>query len=200
MRFDAAIRTILTFYAALIGFGLRHILEIPGPLAIGQYKLSFFLMAIFLFLRFLLGAGNHLWVEYVWNYRNPKQPGPKIYLFFGLDLGFITMFGIFATIFGYVTNPDGVFSVTFLFLSVVIVWGLADLLLRWWLGSMPWGHWHWWLVLNAIQLLVLFLIWHNLSDSNLRMSWWAIVSFLSLIVDCWIQFRQLHRLPAELIN
>jgi hypothetical protein len=63
-RYEQSIRVITTFFAALLGFGLKKLLDAEGfdpPNA----QWPCFLMSVFLFLRFLLGTNNHMWVEFV---------------------------------------------------------------------------------------------------------------------------------------
>jgi hypothetical protein len=56
MRFENCVRSILAFFAALIGFGLKHILD-ADPKAYGDivaHRWQYFLVAVLCFLDFLL--------------------------------------------------------------------------------------------------------------------------------------------------
>jgi hypothetical protein len=66
MRFENCVRSILAFFAALIGFGLKHILD-ADPKAYGDivaHRWQYFLVAVLLFLRFFIGSANHLWLRH----------------------------------------------------------------------------------------------------------------------------------------
>jgi hypothetical protein len=57
MRFENCVRSILAFFAALIGFGLKHILD-ADPKAYGDivaHRWQYFLVAVLLFLIFFIG-------------------------------------------------------------------------------------------------------------------------------------------------
>src|SRR5437879_4207317 len=62
-RYDQSIRVITAFFAALLGFGLKNLLDnkslpsdMPAPC---------FILSVLLFLRFILGSANHYWYDYV---------------------------------------------------------------------------------------------------------------------------------------
>jgi hypothetical protein len=66
-RYEPSIRAVTVFFAAVLGFGLKHLLDTDytqKTADIYTYKWLFFLVAVFIFLRFLTGSANHLWLEY----------------------------------------------------------------------------------------------------------------------------------------
>lgn len=73
-RYKESIRVFTVFFAAVLGFGLKHLLDLHTKLAKQPveifshnwvpYKWLFFLVATFIFLRFLTASANLLWFEY----------------------------------------------------------------------------------------------------------------------------------------
>jgi hypothetical protein len=203
MRFESALRIALTFYATLVSFGLRHILDISAddPRTIGNYKWYFFFSALFLFSRFLLGAANHLWVEHIWRNRDLEHEIPKpAYFFFGLDLGFITMFGCFATLLAYLKTANEIFLVAIVFLLVVIGWGFLDQILRDYRKFKSALDWGFWLKINCFHLVFIAVAWALQLQDSLKPAAWIILtvaSTVSLVWDCAAQLQCLGALPVE---
>jgi hypothetical protein len=52
MRYETSIRSASQFFAALIGFNLKHILDAKPETGIGSHKIFFLCLSVFLFLRF----------------------------------------------------------------------------------------------------------------------------------------------------
>jgi len=197
MRFEPGSRVALTFYATLIGFGLRHILDIRGPNTIGHYKWLFFFVAIFLFLRFLLGAANHLWVEYVFPYPMTVQIPKAVYFFVRWDLAFMTTFGCFATVIAYVSTANRIFLLAIVFLAVVFFWGLFDKLLHSIVGLPSKGNWGAWLAIDLGHLVSFAVVWAIQFKPEWQTFAWILITFLSfvaLVLDCWVQLNELGRL------
>src|SRR4051794_9994756 len=62
-RYDQSVRVITAFFAALLGFGLKNLLDgrnlpqdVAGPC---------FVLSAILFLRFLIGSANHYWHDFL---------------------------------------------------------------------------------------------------------------------------------------
>ncbi len=60
-RYEQSIRTITAFFAVLLGFGIKKLLD--SGVELGGDKWPCFILSVLLFLRYLLGSANHLWLE-----------------------------------------------------------------------------------------------------------------------------------------
>jgi hypothetical protein len=114
---DQSVRVLTTFFAALIGFGLKHLLDSPIP-GVGWLA---FLLAIVVFLRFLTGSANHLWREHV-------KAGVEAcdHWLYALDLGFLVIFGVIALAICYARTAEGFFLMSAVLLLTALGWGGLD--------------------------------------------------------------------------
>jgi hypothetical protein len=149
--YEQIIRVTTAFFSALIGFGLKHLLDIrpedAGDFARDQWPC--FILAVLLFLRFLLGSANHLWFEYV---RKPPQrvhPGLLVW-----DLTFVILFGILASVICYSNTVIQFLFWSLTLLGVAIFWNIFDPFVRWLVDLRAAGNWTGpWLGINALQAI-----------------------------------------------
>jgi hypothetical protein len=165
-RYLESIRVVTTLFAAILGFGLNHILEAehtePARSVIAHHRWGFFLIALFIFLRFLTGSANHLWLEYV---KDPRVDRPRFGLnpddiLFTVDLAWLTLFGCLGVAMCYAKNEDTFFLLTSGLLTAALIWSLLDWFFRrrqWRLEIGNWGPT--WIVLNLIHLFVVLAAW-----------------------------------------
>jgi hypothetical protein len=95
-RYEPVARVVTAFFAALIGFGIKNLLDVPAhPNKLLPFRIPCFLIAVLLFLRYLTGSASHLWLEYI-KHDDPKRPW-----FFAFDIGFLILFGMIALMICY---------------------------------------------------------------------------------------------------
>src|SRR5690349_13876561 len=93
-KFETSTRAASQFFAAFIGFSLKHILDARPDTAIGENRFFFLCVSVFLFLRFFFGSANHLWLVYGVEQERQRLRYPNLH--FVKDLLFLTGFGIMA--------------------------------------------------------------------------------------------------------
>jgi hypothetical protein len=94
-RYDQTIRVFTVFFSALMGFGLKHLLD---DLNFDQdhggiNRWPCFILGILLFLRFLLGSANHPWLQYSSNAPNTEARWSLL-----RDFCWLTILGILALV------------------------------------------------------------------------------------------------------
>jgi hypothetical protein len=166
LRYKQSITVVTLFFAALLGFGLNHILETehtePDRSVIAHHRWGFFFVAVFIFLRYLTGSANHLWLEYV---KYPRVPRTRFGLnqddiLFTWDLAWLTLFGCFGVAMCYSKNENTFFFLTALLLSAALIWSLSDVFFRWLEWRSEIGDWApTWIVLNLFQLSAVIWVW-----------------------------------------
>ena len=216
-RYEKSITVVTLFFAAILGFGLNHILEaehIKPHGIIADHRWGFFLVAVLIFLRFLTGSANHLWLEYV---KYPRVPRFRFRLnlddvLFTWDLAWLTVFGCLGVAICYAKNENTFFLLTALLLAAALIWSLLD----WEFRRRRWrseiGNWApTWITLNVIQLVVVLWCW-LLGFLGSLLGYWLtalvmdralslrllIVGFVSaavLAVDFYEQLKQLAKPP-----
>jgi hypothetical protein len=165
-RYDPSIRAFTVFFAAVLGFGLKNLLD--------QGRWLFFLVATFIFLRFLTAAANNLWLEHL---KYERDPQPQDFL---VVVGFfwITVFGCFGAYLCYADAPTEFFRRACALLSVTLVG--SGLQWLWFLcgRSNPIGHWGgWFSLVNFVQLAAVVVYW---STGVLGLTWGIRLSFLAV--------------------
>ena len=162
-RYESAIRTVGAFFAVLLGFGLKRLLDSADPAFEplgGQYLC--FLLCVLLFLRFLLGSSNHMWFEFVrpdLKTDSTWQSRPWLVM---NDFAFLIVFGIVCMAMCYsaqIAQTVGApHLATFLgfnamLAAIAIAWGLA------YEAKVPGGHWAFWVGINGVHLASVLIAW-----------------------------------------
>jgi hypothetical protein len=181
-RYLQSITVVTLFFAALLGFGLNHILEAEhtekGSI-IAHHRWEFFFVAVFIFVRFLTGSANHLWLEYVKNPREDPETWFGLnqdYILFTVDLATLTIFGCLGVAMCYSENENTFFIYTASLLGTALFWSVLD-----WYRRRHWreeiGNWSPpWIWLNLIQLYAVIWVWKP---------WWVL---LSIFLQPWHQY------------
>lgn len=106
-RYENSIRVITAFFGVLLGFGLKRLLD-ANEFEPNYAKTPCFLLAVFLFLRLLLGSANHMWYEYVLpdaqNNSNLKGELVGKLKYMPSDFIFLILFGLIGISICYSTN------------------------------------------------------------------------------------------------
>jgi hypothetical protein len=150
-QYEQSVRIITAFFAAVVGFGLKHILDGGGPASISNHKWAFFIVTTLLFLRYLLGSANHLWVEHV-----KSAPTPRTKLLIWKDVGFLLIFGYLAATMCFAVSSSQFYLSGIYLILASITWSIIEAprwLIRWRCNRDSVGMW-WiaWLLLNVLHL------------------------------------------------
>jgi hypothetical protein len=127
MRYDGTIRVVIAFCAALIGFGLKQLLDLKTGHPLFDYRLVCFIIAVLLYLRFLTGSASHLWLEHV------HANGPSAVLFFA-DIAALVTFGILASLISYAEDVYWFLGYGIVLLGTAILWAIVTTILHRWVG------------------------------------------------------------------
>jgi len=153
-RYLQSITVVTLFFAALLGFGLNHLLETEhtekGSI-IADHRWGFFFVAVFIFLRFLTGSANHLWLEYVSDPRDDRLKMDDV--LFTWDLAWLTLLGCLGVAMCYSKEGYTFFIYTASLLLAALIWSILDWDFR--RRQWRWAIGDWaptWILLNAIQL------------------------------------------------
>jgi len=155
-RYEQATRVITAFFSALLGLGLKNLLD---PKAFGPANAGWpcFLMSVFLFLRFLLGSNNHMWFEFV----RPDRTDPSTFSVSRFrifnDFFSLVILGLVGVAICYSTTVDEFLNRNLLLTGLGVVWVLLYILVEWvkktpsgrW--KRPAGKWDYWLLINLTQ-------------------------------------------------
>lgn len=190
MRYETSVRSASQFFAALIGFSLKHILDAKPDTGVGSHKIFFLCISVFLFLRFFFGSANHLSEVYA-------KDNTRKDLLFCKDLLFLTAFGIVAASISSNDEIPAYFYWCFGLVTGALVWNVLHLIIGVPAGSRKWGLW---LIPNAVQALFFFLAVGGLHrESQVSLSpeswfWWVIfgVNLGCLILDMLITLRNVN--------
>ena len=150
--FEPTIRAVTAFFAALIGFDLKHLLDLQPPHPLAPHTVPCFLIAIFLFLRFITGSANHLYVEHV-------KAQTKSFLLFGIDIAFIVIFGIVASFISYARNLTWFFGLSAAFLFSAIIWGFVNNAISSRIHHPDRGNWRAWRYINLVHGFIFGVAW-----------------------------------------
>ena len=197
---EPSIRAATIFFAALVGFGLKHLLDVTQWRApeIYPHKLICFVLAVVLFLRFLLGSANHLWHEH-------SRPGREIRTGqLGFDLAALSIFGIIAVCICYAETLAGFFWGSVLLIGTACAWSMVDVGLKQWCSR---GHGRWWQVwlpINVFQGAVLGLVaWRTPEMGSLWFGYpcWYYILGLTHLLCLAVDFAfQMHMLKGTADN
>ena len=133
-RYEQTTRVVTAFYAVLLGFGLKHLLDNDG---LQDDRWLYLILASLFFLRFLLGSANHLWIEYV--RPDPVQISEKTLLF---DVFLLMAFGVIGLIICYQSDSIG-FLTWNAVLGVLALAGATVYAVRGARAGRPWSFWLW---------------------------------------------------------
>lgn len=190
---EPGIRVITVFFAALVGFGLKHLADTTMCSApeIYPHRATCFVLAVLLFLRFLLGSANHLWYQYV-------RCLPKVKTWqLGIDLVALTGYGLIAVRICYTKTLAEFLSWSVGLLIAACIWFLIDLVL-----TDQVKRWPVWLIINLAQIS--FLLWvtcrmTEMGDLCPGYAWWKVillpVYFACLVCDFFFQMHVLKPKP-----
>ena len=158
------------------------------------YKWLFFLVAAFIFLRFLSGSANNLWLE---NQKYERARKPKDDRLILVGFFWITLFGSLGAYLCYAGGPLQFFWRAFFLLSATVVGSTLQWLAYAFGWTSPIGRWgDWWTLVNGTQLAAVVVLWQTdvLGSSwSTRLSILAIVSGVILIVDFYWQLKQVAK-------
>jgi hypothetical protein len=173
-RYESSIRIVTVFFAAVLGFGLKHLLDLPThfaktPVEICNYKWVayrwlFFLVATFIFLRLLTASANYCWLEYL-KYERPYHPRDDLLIIGGFS--WLTIFGCFGAYLCYADTPSQFFWRASYLLTATFVASVLQVLValfssitsRWISWTTPVGRWVWgWFVVNTFQLAAVLVL------------------------------------------
>lgn len=194
---EPTIRVVTAFFAALTGFGLKHILDLKAGESLHEYQVPCFLIATLLFLRFLTGSANHLWVEHV-------QPADSKDLFFALDIIFLLIFGIFASFISYSSDVAEFLRLSGILLLVSIVWSVVSAVIARCVDSNSVGRWWPWLIMNSFGLLVFSVASCYAPEANGQSDYiiqmWGVfgVSAFLFLADFNLQLENIRKVGKEL--
>jgi hypothetical protein len=199
-RYTESIRVFTVFFAAVLGFGLKRLLDQGPP----SYKWLFFLVATFIFLRFLTSAANHLWLEYQ---RDDRDYGFLDDLFVMVLFSWLTVFGVLGAYLCYADKPPQFFWRATILL--IAAFAASVIQVGWFGGTWIWkkikqggqrerqtGQWVWgWFVGNTFQLACVVVLMKGCFGGTwgARLVFLAIISAFVLICDFYWQLSQLTR-------
>jgi len=162
-RYEQAIRVITAFFAFLLGFGLKRLLDhdmFTPPSA----QWPCFFLSVFLFLRLLLGSGNHMWYEFV--RPDLKQEcefsAPRLQVL--NDFLFLVVFGLIGVSMCYTDRLDRFLILNMLLTGIGFTWVLiyrAVSSIRQSSGktAVPQGKWGYWGMVNFLQFVLVAMVW-----------------------------------------
>ena len=165
-RYEQSIRVMTTFFAALLTLGLKKILDGP-PLVFGIDTWPCFFLSVFIFLRFLLGSSNHMWVEFVNVDRDSPAlpttgvPHPARII---SDFVFLLALGLIGFAMCSAADLRTFFNLNIALLGMALCWSVFYRLIAY--GKTPFSTkpleekttWNFWLYINALQLLAVLSI------------------------------------------
>lgn len=184
MPLEPITRTVLTLFAAIIGFGLKKIIEenaIDSNFGVDNWII--FLITLSLSVRFFIDSAVHTSVEYTQNNHTPS-----IINFIFEMLGLITL-GTLIAFLCYADSPEVYLKLSLLFFGLTIAWWVIE----WIFWSMPIGLF--WLIINLVHLAVYAVAFFEVlrtSDGIISAWYWYGILFASivlLILDLYLQLK-----------
>ncbi len=161
-RYEQSIRAITAFFAVLLGFGLKRLLDAEAfdpPNA----RWPCFLMSVFLFLRFLLGSNNHMWVEFVYPDRDEKNVREANSGRVLNDFLFLVVFGLIGMAICYSATLYAFLIRNLVLTGLGFFWVVGYALIG--KGKGKWIYWGW---VNSAQFLLVLICLRPLG----RFPWW----------------------------
>lgn len=186
---NALVRVVTAFFAALIGFGLKHLLDLETDHPLFEYRLVCFIIAVLLFLRFLSGSASHLWLEHI------HTDGRSVNLFLA-DIAFLVIFGILASQISYAQDVRWILEFSIILVGTAIVWAIVVSILHKLANTIsvaPWGYL--WVPLNIVHCLVfaaaLWYVSTEPSASGIQNMLWGVAAFglIAVGIDLYWQIR-----------
>jgi hypothetical protein len=159
-RYEQSTRVITAFFSVLLGFGLKNLLD-PKALDAANARWPCFLMSVFLFLRFLLGSSNHMWLEFV-HPDDTKVDGTvtefNVSRFQILkDFFFLVIFGLVGMTICYSTTVEEFLNGNLRLTGIALVWVFINLVIGCF-REMPPGKWSYWLWVNLAQFFSILVV------------------------------------------
>lgn len=161
-RYEQSIRVITAFFAVLLGFGLKKLLdnEIFQP---ENARWPCFIMSVFLFLRFLLGSNNHMWFEFVRQdlAQNSAFKAPRTQIL--NDFLFLVLFGLIGMAICYSKNLTQFLELNLLLTGIGLIWVILYAVIGCFRmkrqGTIPRGTWSYWGWVNLAQFTAVLMIY-----------------------------------------
>ena len=163
-RYEQATRVITAFFAVLLGFGLKKLLD-QEEFTPANAQWPCFFMSVLLFLRFLLGSSNHMWFEFV----RPDISQTSTFTASGIrilnDFIFLVVFGLIGVAICYSTTLDEFLKLNLLLTGVALIWVVVYAAIfksrkRTREDAIPEGEWGYWWWINLLQFSVVFAVLH----------------------------------------
>lgn len=155
--YEPTVRVLTVFFSALLGMGLKHLLgEGAQTDAFGEDRWPAFILALLLFLRFLIGTANHMTLEF-----SEKGLNGSSKWFLVRHASALVLFGVLALNICY-SNFLGDFLVaTMWFCGAAAAFNGFDYLLERRRVFKPEGDWlPEWFVQNGIQIESAIIAWY----------------------------------------
>lgn len=184
MPLEPITRVVLTLFAAIIGFGLKKIIEenaIDSNFGVDNWII--FLITLSLSVRFFIDSAVHTAVQYVQN-----NPAPNI-LNFIYDMLLLITLGTLIAFLCYADSPEVYLKLSILFFGLVIAWWAIE----WIFWSLPIGLY--WIIINLAHLAVYVVVFLKVSGSGdgiiSAWYWYGILSasIVFLILDLYLQLK-----------
>jgi hypothetical protein len=131
-RYEQSIRVVTTFFSVLLGFGIKRLLDAAtGTPAAGttlehplftpaSAAVPCLVMIVCVFLRFLLGSNNHMWLEYVLPDAKENKTASRVRLL--VDFAFVGVFGVLGLWTCYSPELDTFLLRSIELLAVALAW------------------------------------------------------------------------------
>lgn len=183
--YKESVKTVCWLFTLLVGLALQRIIEGDSPL--GSYRWPCFVLGVFLFLRYLLGSANHLWITYCTkDGAASARFGRAVF-----DFASLGVFGSMAVLISQ--SPDMMKFVEYnlYLIGLASLWCLFDAVLSVcysdWHGIGDWFKkgWGFFLLINIGQGLLLFQfvwVWPRLDNPAAASPGWSLAVCLLVIL------------------
>jgi hypothetical protein len=163
-NFESISRPAIAFYAALVGFGLKRILDIKDH---PDLTTPWFLIGVALFLRFLTGSSLHLTLT-------NKSSSTKKWLSFCFDLLFLMAFGVLASLAAsssllpeFFHRCAALTALAVVWFVISFVWNFSRRTLE---NILPWWPW---MVINLIHTTAFLWAYYHMPTDQVSMYYWT---------------------------
>jgi hypothetical protein len=122
---EPTIRVVLTLFAAILGYGLKRILDNADAIG-GIYGVNgwiLFLITLSLSIRFFTGSANHTSARFL---QTSKAITDKDAWEFIVDICILIMSGVLLSAVCYSESPAEYLLLSIAFLTLAIIWGLIE--------------------------------------------------------------------------